>query len=270
MGQESFNRQFVMLDFEDLDKPEFLEFLRAPEFSTYLLMRRYVWRSEKKHSAGLDALYADGRLCCCLGRFRLAKDLGVDDRTVSRDIAHLLQRAVIEVIETGREPIYVLGKWQHIEGVYVEIFYLDRLCPRSADTLRRLDKNVQSDEFNVTGQKCPGRLDENVQADWTKVSTINREENKERIEGEDAISSPDNDIWARVLASLEPHFTRPTFNTWLKTTQGRMVNGHWEVFTPSPYARNWLEDRLTGLIQRVLSEIVGQPTEVVFTTGAKQ
>jgi len=53
MGTEHFNRQFILLDFEDLDNQEFMEFVRSPEFSTYLIMRRYIWRSEKPHSLGL-------------------------------------------------------------------------------------------------------------------------------------------------------------------------------------------------------------------------
>ena len=42
MSSERFNRQFVLLDFKDLDNPDFLAFVRSPEFSTYLLMRRYI------------------------------------------------------------------------------------------------------------------------------------------------------------------------------------------------------------------------------------
>src|SRR5215217_3960603 len=62
MGSENFNRQFILLDFRDLDNPEFLGFVRAPEFSTYLLMRRHIWRSPQPHYMGLHELYAHERL----------------------------------------------------------------------------------------------------------------------------------------------------------------------------------------------------------------
>ena len=54
MGTENFNRQFILLDFADLDNPDFLSFTRSPEFSTYLVMRRRVWRSDEPHYMALE------------------------------------------------------------------------------------------------------------------------------------------------------------------------------------------------------------------------
>ena len=68
MATERFNRQFILLDFQDLENPEFMAFVRSPEFSTYLIMRRYIWRSDKPHSMGLHEHYANGLLVCALSR----------------------------------------------------------------------------------------------------------------------------------------------------------------------------------------------------------
>lgn len=38
MGTTRFNRQFILIDFEDLDNPAFMEFVRSPEYSTYHLL----------------------------------------------------------------------------------------------------------------------------------------------------------------------------------------------------------------------------------------
>jgi len=116
MGQANLNRQFVPLDFEDLDNPTFIQFLRSPESSTYWVMRRCVWHSMR----------SPYRLYCSLSRSQMAAYSGgqVSERTITTDIARLVAKKIIEVISTGREPIYVLGNWCHIEGVYTEVFFL--------------------------------------------------------------------------------------------------------------------------------------------------
>jgi len=187
VGTERFNRQFILLDFEDLDNPEFMEFVRSPEFSTYLIMRRYIWRSAKPHSLGLHEYYAQGLLACALSREKIAEALGgVSLRQVTRDINALIRRGVIKSVSTGRGNIYILGKWavDKEEGIYYEYFFIDKLHIR-------LDKNVQADwTSNQTGQKCPGRLDKNFTSDWQNLSSNNRESNN-RKNREDSKDSKD-------------------------------------------------------------------------------
>lgn len=176
MATERFNRQFILLDFEDLGNPEFMEFVRSPEFSTYLLLRRYIWRSDKPHSLGLHSYYAQGLLACAISREKLAKSLGnISARQITRDINALVSRNIIKSVNTGRGNIFILGKWgtDNDEGVYYEYFFLDRLQTR-------LDKNVYSEETSgQTGQKCPARVDTNGYPDRTNMSTNNIESNKE-------------------------------------------------------------------------------------------
>ena len=77
-----FNSQFVMIDFELLDNPEFMRFVGSTAFSVYLLLRRYVWRSEEReHSAGLHDLYANGLLTCSVSVATLAEKIGVSVRS---------------------------------------------------------------------------------------------------------------------------------------------------------------------------------------------
>jgi hypothetical protein len=176
MATDRFNRQFILLDFADLDNPQFMELVRSPEFSTYLVMRRHVWRSDKAHTMGLHTYYAQGDLACALDRDMLAEALGnISPRQVTRDIAALLKRGLLRAINTGRCNIYVLGRWGQQEGVYYEYFYMDRLCARTEDEvacLGRVDKNVQ-------GSFRPPSVDKNVHPDETFSSTINIEANKE-------------------------------------------------------------------------------------------
>ena len=135
MGVENFNRQFILLDFADLDNPDFLSFTRSPEFSTYLVMRRHVWRSRDPHYMGLHTLYATGFLACSLERDQIAELLHLSLVSISNDIQALVRRQVIESRRTGRQNIFVLGRWVEDAGAYYEHFYLDRLYVRSKENL---------------------------------------------------------------------------------------------------------------------------------------
>jgi len=225
MGTERFNRQFILLDFEDLDNPEFMEFVRSPEFSTYLIMRRYIWRSEKPHSLGLHEYYAHGLLACGLSREKIAGALGgVTARTVTKDINALVKRGLIKSIPTGRGNIYILGKWavDQEENVYYEYFFLDRLQVR-------LEENLQSDsKSELGGRNVPGRLEGAVPPDWTDPSTNNKEWNT-RKNREDSKDQPSdfNSPWIETIIEtcsrdfwdiehLNSNITR-AYNLWART-----------------------------------------------------
>lgn len=205
MGTERFNRQFILIDFEDLNNPEFMEFVRSPEFSTYLLLRRYIWRSvERKHRLGLHEYYARGHLAASLSRERIAKALGdISLRQVSRDIKSLVQRELIKPVRTGRGNIFLLGKWNRDEenDVYYEYYYLDRLQVRP-------DNNVTSDltSQNPTRQERQVRPDNNVKSDGTDLSHINRESNKERKnkerKGNSNSNNPPSDFYSSYISTV--------------------------------------------------------------------
>jgi len=220
---ERFNRQFIMLDFEDLDDPEFMEFVRSSEFSTYLVMRRFIWRSDTPHRLGLHEYYAQGSLACALSREKIAEKLGnITGRQVTRDINALVTRGMIQSVRTGRGNVFILGKWVFNEEdqVYYEYFFLDRLHVR-------VDKNVQSEwtsnENPLSGQKCPIRVDKNVQSEWTKMSTNNIEENIEENRERDLSNTSKDPSNLSISSSTElpeedyEDLTSAAFETLMKT-----------------------------------------------------
>ena len=212
-----------MLDFEDLDDPEFMEFVRSSEFSTYLIMRRYIWRSDTPHRLGLHEYYAQGSLACALGREKIAEKLGnITARQITRDINALVKRGMIKSVRTGRGNVFILGKWavNQEDQVYYEYFFLDRLHVR-------VDKNVQSDwtsnENALSGQKCPIRLDKNVTSEWTKMSSNNIESNIENNRESDTSNISKDQSPPSISTSSEigeeeyEDLTSTAFETLIKT-----------------------------------------------------
>lgn len=74
------------------------------------------------------------------------------------------------------------------------------------------------------------------------------------------------DAWKATLAELELQLTKATFDTWLR--QSRVVSyedGQFVIGVRSGFAKDWLDHRLRGAIQRTLSRTIGRTVAVEFT-----
>jgi len=248
-----------MIDFRDLDNPRFMAFTRSPEFSTYLTMRRHIWRSLTQHSRGIEQLYAQGYLCCGLSREKIAKSIGgeISKRTVTNDIARLVELRVIAILGTGYDQVFVLGRWEKKEGVHVEYYYLDRLTP-PLDTLETFFQGTADSEANP-GKKLLDPLEESCHTPWKETSTMNRESmNTElRIDGGPA-------LWKAVKEELKLQLTSATFDQWINRTTARREDGRLVIACASEYARDWLANRVATTIKRTVAGILGEDVELAF------
>jgi hypothetical protein len=156
------NRQFVLLDFELIDDPSFLDFVSAAEFGTYLILRRFIWRGgdNKPHFLNLHNLYEKNKLLVSsISNEKLASLLKLNDLTrVSKQLTKLEKYGVIKRIRTGRQNIYVLGEWyDYSEGKdgskRLEWFYLEQKfgVSKKAD----LAQKAKSELHPQTGQTWP-------------------------------------------------------------------------------------------------------------------
>lgn len=73
------------------------------------------------------------------------------------------------------------------------------------------------------------------------------------------------DVWRAALGQLQGELPRASFDTWLRDTElVAYREGVFKVGAQNSYARDWLEDRLTSTVGRVLTGIAGQKMEVMF------
>jgi hypothetical protein len=168
------NRQFVLLDFELIDDPRFLEFVSSAEFGTYLILRRFIWRGgeNKPHFLNLHNLYENAKLLVCsISNEKIASLLHLNDLTrVSKQLTKLEKYGVIKRIRTGRQNIYVLGEWyDYSEG---------------KDGSKRLEWFYLEQKFGVRksdlAQKAKSELHTDAGQTWPKEPNINIEENREK------------------------------------------------------------------------------------------
>ncbi len=74
--------------------------------------------------------------------------------------------------------------------------------------------------------------------------------------------------WQAALGQFQLEMNKATFDTWVRDARFLSYdNGVFTIGVANGYARDWLEDRLTGLARKILTGIWGQPVEVKFEVG---
>lgn len=72
-------------------------------------------------------------------------------------------------------------------------------------------------------------------------------------------------LWEKVLEMIEPHMTKPSFETWLKPTRPLALDNNVLIIeVPNDFAREWVETRYTPLLLSSLRDIVHEDIELRF------
>ncbi|HZG70374.1 MAG TPA: chromosomal replication initiator protein DnaA [Chondromyces sp.] len=80
-----------------------------------------------------------------------------------------------------------------------------------------------------------------------------------------------DDLWSKALESIEKKISKPSFDTWLKSTKAHALRGNSITITaPNEFARDWLEGHYSQLISGVLYEITGEELAVKFIIPENQ
>ncbi|MFD0050628.1 chromosomal replication initiator protein DnaA [Actinomycetes bacterium NPDC127524] len=78
-------------------------------------------------------------------------------------------------------------------------------------------------------------------------------------------------LWNQALSKIEKKISKPSFETWLKSTKAHMLQGDLLTVTaPNEFARDWLEERYSRLISDVLFELTGEELEAKFIIPPNQ
>lgn len=74
-------------------------------------------------------------------------------------------------------------------------------------------------------------------------------------------------LWQAALGELQLQMTKATFDTWVKPTFALSFDAERStlvVGVRNAYAKQWLENRLYGMIERTLNHVLGHPSEIRF------
>ncbi|GKW44309.1 MULTISPECIES: chromosomal replication initiator protein DnaA [unclassified Planococcus (in: firmicutes)] len=80
-----------------------------------------------------------------------------------------------------------------------------------------------------------------------------------------------DELWSSVLAQVETKISKPSFETWLKST--KLLSYQNETVTisaPNSFARDWLENHYVHLITGILSDLTGDDLLIKFVVPKDQ
>ncbi|RBW69151.1 chromosomal replication initiator protein DnaA [Bacillus taeanensis] len=80
-----------------------------------------------------------------------------------------------------------------------------------------------------------------------------------------------SDLWNKALGEIEKKLSKPSFETWLKSTAAHSLEADTLTITaPNEFARDWLESRYSGLISDTIQDITGTALDVKFIIPPNQ
>ncbi|MCM3588127.1 chromosomal replication initiator protein DnaA [Mesobacillus maritimus] len=79
------------------------------------------------------------------------------------------------------------------------------------------------------------------------------------------------DLWNTALSKIEKKISKPSYDTWLKSTKAHSLQGDTLTITaPNEFARDWLEERYSQLISGILYDITGENLAIKFIIPQNQ
>ncbi|MGG1518966.1 chromosomal replication initiator protein DnaA [Paenibacillus oryzisoli] len=73
------------------------------------------------------------------------------------------------------------------------------------------------------------------------------------------------DLWQQILTIIQTKLSKPSFDTWLKSTKATVFNDTEVVIcAPNNFAQEWLESRYTKLIEGTIYDYLGRHVAVKF------
>lgn len=80
------------------------------------------------------------------------------------------------------------------------------------------------------------------------------------------MESHTNEMWQQVLSAIQTKLSKPSFDTWLKSTKATVfTDSLLMICAPNNFAKEWLESRYAKMISATVLETLGKQVQVEFT-----
>lgn len=74
----------------------------------------------------------------------------------------------------------------------------------------------------------------------------------------------DNEQWKQVLQLLQSQLSKPSFDTWLKSTTLNVQDDVWVIHVENEFARAWIAERYFNQIKKAIFQWTGQKPVVTI------
>lgn len=74
-----------------------------------------------------------------------------------------------------------------------------------------------------------------------------------------------DDLWGKTLNVIEKKISKPSFETWLKSTKAIALNKNTLIVeAPNDFAREWLDGNYKEILTEILYELIGENMSLKF------
>ncbi|MCU9613487.1 chromosomal replication initiator protein DnaA [Caldibacillus lycopersici] len=74
-----------------------------------------------------------------------------------------------------------------------------------------------------------------------------------------------DDLWGKTLAAIEKKISKPSFDTWLKSTKAVSLKGKTLIVeAPNDFARDWLDGNYKEILSDILYDLIGENLTLKF------
>ena len=188
---------------------------------------------------------------------------------------------MLESFPEGKKPRreYGLDPWAFLPNEFKEVFglacYDCNVCHQTFAHKTEFEHHLakregHAEEVNCTEPECEwtGR------ADFLNAHLrMHEDEKREQVaEAASIEEAPDNSaasiLWKKVKLQLSDDMPRASFDTWVRDSAAvSLVDSMLTVGTRNAYARDWMDSRMKGTIERLLFDISGTETHVEFISS---
>ena len=148
--------------------------------------------------------------------------------------------------------------WPWIKGKWDDINYAIYWYKRNRGEWTRQLKNARA--ARTAEERHQAKPEDQVDKHRPEYEPGGEETEKIPLWDSSIQADPDaRSLWSAVLADLQLQLPRPTFDTWLKPTAGVAFQGdQFIVVAPTPFAVEWLEQRMFHALQSTLERAAGR------------
>jgi hypothetical protein len=158
-------------------------------------------------------------------------------------------------------------------GYFVKRFKAGDLAPTSY--CQKAEKREQRRVWKLKQEHEIAARQAAEDAEWAQCEPTEENAPSQHLQALAGVSSA-SEIWSTAQGELQLQMTRATFDSWIRPARALgWENGH-DDSTPtlvvgvhSPYAKEWLENRLATVIQRAVVGIVGRAVEIRYVAPAE-
>ncbi|ALC83203.1 MULTISPECIES: chromosomal replication initiator protein DnaA [Bacillus] len=80
-----------------------------------------------------------------------------------------------------------------------------------------------------------------------------------------------SELWNKALEKIEGKLSKPSFETWMKSTKAHSLQGDTMTITaPNEFARDWLNSRYLGLVAETIFDLTGEELAIKFVIPQNQ